>query len=308
MFTPVVLPSREERLQRRRQLRQRRRIQLLKGSWRFIITATFLGSLTVLLRQPHWRLQDLNQVQIEGNQLLTDEQILARLELELPATLWEIQPQAIEDALLKSRSSLPVTEDPQTNQSTENPNPPDNQRIRLAESPFRAVLVQRQLVPAGLIVYVEERMPVALSTVNGIQGFVDAEGVWLASTEYPDLAVTDLPTLQVVGWAAHPPQSWSTLLQAVSQSTLKVNRIDWQVANALILETEVGKAYLGPLSDHVDYQVQALNQMHNLEDHCQCSPSDIEYIDLSTPQSPTVRLTLAAAEQRWGSPLPPTEQ
>ncbi len=276
--------SRDEILERRKQLRRRRRQHFFQGVWRFGFTVTLLLGLGALVRQPNWYVHDLDQIQIEGNVLLTDDQIKSWLALDFPIALWDIQSQELE------RSLLAAIRQPQAASDV---------------GPFRQILVQRQLFPPGVMIYVQERQPVALSTVDGEPGFVDQDGIWLSLTDYPDLAQSPaLPTLTLVGWKLHQPAAWSQVLQAIQQSSVEVELINWLNQDAIQLETQSGRVLLGPLTDYLPQQLTILANMHDLQSYCECNPEDIEYIDLSSPRFPTIQLTQSAAEQRWGEDEP----
>jgi cell division protein FtsQ len=273
------VPSRDQLLQRRQQLRQRRRNQFVQGSWRIGMTLGVLAGLVLGLRQPYWQLQDPEQIRIVGNTLLSDEQIRAQVALDYPVSLWHVEPQAIEQALLQGGSEFSSSPAP----------------IRLAH-------VQRQLIPAGLLIQVEERQPVARGTVDGVAGFIDQEGVWLSLQNYPDLTTSNtLPALSVIGWENHSPRDWATILQTVQSSPIQIHAIDWKPSGTLSLTTELGEVFLGSFSPQMQEQLKALEQMRDLKQYCRCDPKDIDYIDLSSPKVPTIQLTSAAAQKRWGT-------
>ncbi|MDX2271564.1 MAG: FtsQ-type POTRA domain-containing protein [Cyanobacteriota bacterium] len=279
---PLTAPTREQLMQRRQQLRQQRRHRTLQGTWRVVSTVVLLGGLVQGIRQPYWQLQQANQIEIEGNQWLTDQQIRAQLPLSFPINVWQVQPQQIQQALL--------------NQPEEDP---------WQASPIRQVSVRRQLFPPLVSLQIEERQPLARSQVKGVMGLVDGEGLWLSLKNYPTLAASrDLPSLTLLGWELHPPQQWASLLAALQTSSVKVEAVDWQSTEALYLLTELGKVYLGSLTPQLPQQLQALAQMRDLQRYCQCDPRDIDYIDLSSPTVPTIQLTPQAAAQRWGEPSP----
>ncbi len=285
----LAAPTREQLRQRRKQLQQRRRNQVLRGLWRVGAASTLLLGLILIVRQPHWQLQSAEQIRVEGNQWLRDEVIREQLGLTLPTYLWHIHPQQLERQLLYSSApplSLPANVSP------------DQTR----HSPLKAAYVTRQLLPPQLIVQVEERQPIARSTVEGVPGLVDEEGIWLPLDLYPNLEAKDLP-LQILGWEHHSPQDWTELLQHLAQSSIQIQTVDWQFDQGLALETELGRVHLGQLSNQLTDQLQALDQMRELRRYSSVSPQDIDYIDLSSPKVPTIQLTPDAVQRRWGTDL-----
>lgn len=287
----LAAPTREQLRQRRKQLQQRRRNQVLRGVWRVGATSTLLLGLILGVRQPDWQLRSAAQIRVEGNQWLTDEAIRDQLALSLPLYLWHIHPQQLERQLLRS-SAPPASL------------PADLTPGQIRHSPLKTAYVTRQLLPPQLVVQVEERQPIARSTVEGTPGLVDEEGIWLPLDLYPDLESRGvLPELQILGWEHHSPQEWTQLLQRLAQSSVQIYSVDWQFDQGLALETELGRVHLGQLSKQLEDQLQALDQMRDLRQSSSVSPQDIDHIDLTSPKVPTIQLTPDAVQRRWGTVL-----
>ncbi len=282
------VPTREALRQRRQLLQQQRRSSFWQGSWRVMVTVGLLSGLSVLIRHPYWQLLEPDQIIVTGNQWLSDDQVRQHLELSFPIQLWHVQPQSLEDSLLAATSM--------TSEAGE---------TVVGQSPVRSALIRRQLLPAGLRVHVQERIPVARSTVNGIPGVVDQEGAWLSLQQFPASAAqpldpTELTDLTVVGWEHHAPQEWATLLRGLSVSTVEIRQVEWPAGEALRLETELGSVVLGSLGESLGEQLYVLGQMHDLEQYCNCSTEEIEFIDLTSAKSPSIQFFEAAAESRFG--------
>lgn len=275
-------PTREALRQRRQQLRQQRRSSFLQAVWRLGVSVGVLSALGVVIRHPYWQLIDPEQIVVTGNQWLSDDQIRQNLGIRFPVELWHIQPQSIEDALLATTLI-----------------PNHNGTVVLGQSPVRSVLIHRQLIPAGLRIHVQERIPVARSKVYGIPGFVDQEGAWLSLQQYPEL-VSRLPNLTLEGWEHHSPDSWATLLRGLKPSVVRIDQVIWPAGEALRLETEIGPVVLGSLGDTLAEQIYVLGQMRELEQYCNCSPDEIEFIDLTSAQAPSIQFFEAAAKSRFG--------
>jgi cell division protein FtsQ len=254
------------------------------SSWRFSATIALLSTLALLVRQPYWQLRSLEQITIEGNQLLSDQQIKTQLSLQLPLNLWHIQPKALEQILLQgTQPRLPVSSDLESSRA----------------SLFLSVVVHRRLIPAGLDIQVKERQPVARCTVNGIPGFVDQQGYWFSFPPAPaQIQNPSLPSLTLLGCEQHPPHKWASLLNLLQESTIPIHSIDWS-GDTLLLETAIGKVHFGVFTDQISVQIATLNQMRDLKSYFNYDASEIDYIDLSSPTVPTIQLTPAAAAKRW---------
>ncbi len=286
-MSQVAAPTREELVQRRQRLRQRRRTNFWMGSWRFSATIALLSTLALLVRQPYWQLRNLDQIAVEGNQLLSDEQIKNQLSLQLPLNLWHIQPKALEQTLLQgTQPRLPVASDLESSRA----------------SLFLSVVVHRRLIPAGLDIQVEERQPVARCTVNGISGFVDRQGYWFSFPPSPtQIQNPSLPSLTLFGCEQQSPEKWANLLNLLQASTIAIHSIDWS-GDTLKLETAIGKVHFGVFTDQIQDQIATLNQMRDLKSYFNYDPSEIDFIDLSSPTIPTIQLTPTAAAKRWDQP------
>jgi cell division protein FtsQ len=276
-------PTREALRQRRQHLRQQRRSSFLQAVWRLGVSVGVLSGLGVMIQHPHWQLIAPEQIVVTGNQWLSDDQIRQNLGIHFPVELWHIQPQSLEEALLATTLI-----------------PNHNGTVVVGQSPVRSVLIHRQLIPAGLRIHVEERIPVARSTVHGIPGFVDQEGTWLSLQHYPEL-MSLLPGLTLEGWEHHSPDSWATLLRGLKSSAVRIDRVLWPAGEALRLETEIGPVVLGSLGDTLAEQIYVLGQMRELEQYCNCGPDEIEFIDLTSARSPSIQFFEAAAKSRFGN-------
>ncbi|MEN9266586.1 MAG: FtsQ-type POTRA domain-containing protein, partial [Thermostichales cyanobacterium BF4_bins_65] len=144
------------RLSRRQQLQRQRAWHFWRTIWHSSLSLGILGGLVLVIRQPLWYLTAPEQIQIQGEALLTDAEIQAKLRLNFPLTLWQVEPQQVAAALLTDPPGL-----------------------------IRAVHLQRQMLPPSLTVWVEERPLLAQATVNGIWGAIDHQGEWISLQDYP---------------------------------------------------------------------------------------------------------------------------
>ncbi|MGK7909995.1 MAG: cell division protein FtsQ/DivIB [Synechococcus sp.] len=270
--------------ERRQQVRQQLRHQLQSRLWRWTLTAGLLVGGVYVARLPCWKVQVANSVRIQGNDLLDDRDILAFVPPIDSLYIWQVEPHRVEAAML--------------------------------ENPFlKSVSVRRQLFPPHISAEVEERQAIAVGRVAGTPGFIDTEGQWVDSTDLSVESASEWPTLIVMGWEPAQKRDWAELLFVLQHSVVAIRTVDWRNPTNLILQTELGEVHFGqlpegthpdtplgrsPLARVVKERLQGLNQLSGLYDGpCNCQPSDVDYINMSHPQLPTIALTDAAAEARF---------
>jgi cell division protein FtsQ len=121
-------------------------------------------------------------------------------------------------------------------------------------------------------------------------GLVDEQGVWMPLEKYTALnRSVKLPTLKVIGPPQHYRPYWSELYQVVIHSPVKVFQIDCQDPANLILKTELGNVHFGAYSSRFAYQLSVLDRMRQLPSYL--NTSQIVYIDLKNPDSPSIQMT-----------------
>jgi len=235
-----------------------------------LIVISLLGGSIWATTRPVWVLRDeSNQIIVEGNHLLSEQTIQSLLPLDSPQYLLQIKPEAIARALKSHPSIADVT-------------------------------VTRQLFPPGLIVQVQERVPVAISLTKHSEGnstldakasmgFLDQTGVWIPSQSYNSQVLSNLKSLnlKVIGPPEQYRSYWTQLYQAVSRSPIKVTEIDCQDSANLILKTELGIVHLGPYTPQLTKQLKVLDQMRHLS--TKIKSSQIAYIDIKNPQIPLLQ-------------------
>lgn len=263
----IISVSRKELAQRRQQLRRQRQFKVLQTVWRTLAITGLAGGLFWVATQPIWMLKTPKQVLISsGNQSLSPDAVQSLLQLSYPQSLWRIQPSAIAESLKKQPAIAQAT-------------------------------VNRRLFPPGLIIKIEERVPVAVAHNTQAQGnnqkentgLIDSNGVWIPTEKYmlmnPNLK---LPSLKVIGSPEKYRSYWNQLYSYVSQSTVKITEIDCQDPTNLKFKTEIGNVYLGAFSPRLPEQINVLTRIRNLPK--KIKPSEIEYIDLTNPESPLVHM------------------
>jgi cell division protein FtsQ len=277
-MTDFLYTTQEEIESRRKQLRQQRRFKILRGMWQTLAIGGIAGSAIWLITLPFWVIRGPQQIQVQGNELLTTQTIQSLLPIAYPQSLLEVKPQSIAQALQ-------------------------------AQAPITDVEVSRHLFPPGLTIQVQERRPVAIAYppagLNGSPGnqtersaafdpnqsvgLLDETGLWIPIESYVDLEqFLELPDLRVIGIRQQYRSQWVELYQAVSRSPVQIDEIDWREPTNLILKTELGEVHLGPYSSKIHQQLEVLDQMRQLPENV--DPEQIDYLDLRNPLSPLIEL------------------
>lgn len=287
--------------ERRRQLQSKRRWRQLAGLWRTTVLLGLTGTLVWGLTLPHWVIRRPAQVQIRGNTLLKTTAIQAQLALGYPQSLLRLKPQ------------------------------PLIQRLE-ATLPLQRVTIARQLFPPQLIIEVQERLPVAVTTCSHCfvrseggqtQGpasrwFIDAAGAVAPSTSYqatalslaPKLiviqgyfvAVSKSPRLNLLAVSRKRQHQWQYLYRLLQRQSLPITGIDWRNDQNLVVQTPLAPVHLGALqwnSTTLEQQLIALANLQQLPQYL--DPRQITFIDLVNPQAPLVQMR----NQPTQHPLPP---
>jgi cell division protein FtsQ len=254
MNTPF---SNEELRNRRRQLRQERRIRTLKVSWQVLLLGAIVGGVTWGMTRPDWTIRKPQQVSISGNQSLTENAVRNMLGLKYPASLLQIEPQELHSRLLAQGSVV-------------------------------AASVHRELLPPRLQVQVRDRLPVAMvdRSVNNkiIKGLLDETGQWLPVTSYR-LNDSQMPKLRVLSNDSCP--SWGEIYHAVQQSPVPISEVNCQDPLSLTLATDIGTVRIGQFDRTKIYK--QLQKAHELRNWQQSTTLKNAIVDLENPQSPKLQ-------------------
>jgi cell division protein FtsQ len=259
---------------RRKKLRHHRRWKVVAVIWQTLALTGMAGGLVWAIAQPFWGISSARQVNVEGNQLLSDEAIVSLLPLEYPQSLWFVQPELLARHL-ESRSHI------------------------------ARALVTRHLFPPGLTLLIVERHPVAITQPSTTprpgdaekMGWLDADGNWIPLATYSHLAQSrSLPTLMAIGPLERYRQYWQLLYKSLSRTPVKVFEIDWQAPGNLILTTELGVVHLGPFSSKFNEQLSVLDRMRQLPNRQDAG--EIAYIDLKNPASPSIKFIEGTRQEK----------
>ncbi|MCC5616326.1 FtsQ-type POTRA domain-containing protein [Nostoc sp. CHAB 5836] len=259
----IISVSRTYIAQRRRKLRRDRQMRIIRAIWRTFAITGLAGGLLWVAIQPMWMLKAPKQIVMKsGNKLLSNETTQSLLVLSYPQSLWRIEPSAIANSLKKQPT-------------------------------IAQAIVRRRLFPPGLIIEIQERVPVAVTQTRGNKkvtiGLLDTSGAWMPLEKYTSLNPNrKLPNLRVIGSPKQYCLYWTQLHQAVSQSPVKVMEVDCQNPTNLILKTELGNVHLGVPSPQLSEQIKVLAQMRHLA--AKFNSGQIQYIDLKNPEFPLVQM------------------
>ncbi|AZB72207.1 cell division protein FtsQ/DivIB [Synechococcus elongatus] len=253
---------------RRRQKRWERRRQRLQRFWRFLGVSAIAAGLVWVLARPLWIIQDPQRIQIQGQQTLNRDRLFATLDLKFPLNLLQLQPQRLEQRLLEA-------------------------------APLQQVQIQRRLLPASLLITVQEIMATAQASRVVVEpnqppqerwGILDRQGVWHPLSAYERLGA-NLPqtTLKVRGYREPYQRLWPALYTLLSSSPVQIRGLDWRDPTNLILETELGLVYCGPYDPALlPQQIATLDRLRQLPEKTNLDA--IAYIDLRQPATPRVQM------------------
>jgi cell division protein FtsQ len=272
-FSPL---SQSDLAQRRQQLRRQRRVRFLQTAWRALAVCGLAGGAIWVVTLPVWLIQKPEQVKIEGNHLLQSQMVRSLLPISYPQSLLRLEPQAIAKELM-------------------------------AKAPIADVVVSRQLFPPSLTVRIKERYPVAIALLSQSDSQYlyqktsrDKGGVlraWLLDENGLQIQIENyevinrsmkLPGLKIIGNFDHYCSIWPQLYRETSHSPVKITEIDIQNPANIILKTELGAVHLGSFGPRFSEQIKTLDRMRKLPN--QISPSQIEFINLRNPASPTLQM------------------
>lgn len=248
---------------RRQQMRKQRRLRIFQRIWQLTFITGLTGGLVWVAMLPDWQLRSANQIDIEGNNLLSKEIIKKALPIKYPQSIFQIQPQAIATQLE-------------------------------ATAPVYKVVVSRTIFPSKLTIQVQERLPIANATRNSQKGFLDAEGIWMPIKAYPSNITK--PNLVVLEPSNHAIPQWSTLYRQVSQSQVKISQIDARDDSNLILTTELGTVYFGTYKPSLFItQLETLDSLRALPQ--KLDSKSFKYIDISQPSVPILEMNLPSKDK-----------
>ncbi len=249
-------------VERRRRLRQERRQERLIQLWRltfFLLTATGLSWLLLILG---WNLRSASQIQISGSLRIDENVVVKAAGLSFPQSLLSLEPSQMEANLMQ-------------------------------ELPVQEVSVQRRLLPPGLDIQIVERRPIAEASrmgPTGIErGMVDLEAEWMPIDmarhgEKPASAV------KVEGWISNRRAAIARILQQRDLLGRPLKSIEVEPAGGISLRIQtLGLVYLGADEALLNQQFKTIAQLTQSLPPILRGTSN-EGLDLSDPSQPELKL------------------
>lgn len=254
---------------RRDQLKQERAWRELQGIIRGICVVSFAGFSFWLLTLPDWVIREKQQIKIQGNELLSPDEVRSLVPLDYPQSLLQL---STRDLTNKLRQKIPLAN----------------------------VVVTREFIPPSLTVEINEKPLIAIAYGNIISpnnqqltvkklGYLDQDGVFVSADLYEKLGKNpdQAPKLKVLGNPDLYLPYWKDLYNLIIKSSVKITEIDWQNPNNLILSTDLGKVYIGAITSKLPQQLTVLAKLKPLTSKIR--REDIVYIDLQDPEIPLVK-------------------
>ena len=219
--------------------------------WRATIVACFTIGIFLLSILPDWQIQHQSQISIKGNKLVSKQFVYSALNFEYPQFIWKIDGGNLA------------------------------KQVELTPS-VAEVRINKTLIPPKLIVFLQEKTPVALAILSGKVGFLDSNGQWIEQKFYDNISADfALPKLRVLNYNAQYQQTWRKLYQLVlSHPELEIKELQWSQSGDLLLKTKIGKVFLGSNSARLKTQFKTMLKLQALPNYL--GSSKIDYIDLSS--------------------------
>jgi cell division protein FtsQ len=254
--------SKEQLKQRRHQLRRQRQVSVVKSLWRFACMSGILTGVGWVVSQTDWMISKPEQIQIQGNQYLSDATIRSWLAIPYPKLIMELAPGELAAKLIERGSIV-------------------------------SVKIDRALLPPRLNVQIQDLPPVAgivRSASTQPQIFVDERGFELPISSYRPTVWRSLPKLQLILPDRGMCPNWTQIYRAIQTSPVAIGIIDCRNLQNLTLQTEVGKIRLGATEDksRLDRQMQQLDRLRDWQKHT--DPTGVDYLDLENPEFPKLQL------------------
>ena len=245
---------------RRRELRRQRRQTLLLQGWRLVVMLLLSGGFTWILLRHGWTLRDPEAVVLRDGAALETDQVIKAAKLRFPQPLLEVSPRALEQQLI---SALPV----------------------------RSAQVERQMLPARLIVSLKPEIPIAKAERQGPsgreRGLLNAEGQWIPLS---DASPEPLTNILVRGWNDQQRGRVAALLQQRDRFKGMLKAVVLQPdGNVSLVTTGLGRIDLGGDPALLNTQIETIVHLNNtLPEHLrQVGQSSL---DLSNPDRPELQL------------------
>ena len=225
----------------------------------FLLFVLFFSTSVISLRS--LKKLEMNHLIIEEN-LISKEAILSNSSLQLPQRLILIQTNSLEQELKENLS-------------------------------LKYISVNKQLIPFGLKIYIQKRIPVAYGemTIDGrtIKGFVDANGIFVPKEFISPNSYFNF-SLTIFGWRESSSDELAKILKMNNKFDIEIDEINISQGGFISLqEKNLNTVLLGFDSKHLDTQLKFLvemkTQLKNLDIF-----EEIESLDLTDPLNPKIKV------------------
>ena len=245
---------------RRRELRRQRRQTLLLQCWRLVVMLLLSSGFAWILLRHGWTLRDPEAVVLRGGTALETDQVIKAAKLRFPQPLLEVSPRALEQQLI---SALPV----------------------------RSAQVERQMLPARLIVSLKPEIPIAKAERQGPsgreRGLLNAEGQWIPLS---DASPEPLTNILVRGWNDQQRSQVAVLLQERDRFEGMLKTVVLHPDGDISLVTSgLGRIDLGGEPALLNTQIETIVHLNKtLPQHLRKAKQSS--LDLSNPDRPELQL------------------
>jgi cell division protein FtsQ len=259
--------------ERRRQLRQQQRQELLRNSWRVLVFLGVAGGLGYGLLRLGWTLSSPEQVEVIGSRQVTTTEVINAAGIRFPQPLLALDPRRIASGLV---GTLPVEE----------------------------VRVSRLMAPPRLRVVVVDRQPVARAERLGPQGlergFVDRLGNWMTTRQGQGLRTETTDRLLVKGWLPRHRQALTDVLQQRDGLIDDLRTLRFDPAGSIWVDSaSLGAVRLGPGDRQLPQRLQVLKHLVATLP-AQLKGKRLQSIDLTDPNQPELALVSSATPPSSG--------
>ena len=158
---------------------------------------------------------------------------------------------------------------------------------------LKNVSVTRQIIPFGLKIHIETRIPIAygerILNEKKILGFIDKDGIFINEEKIDKKNMNKL-TIKVFGWKEKFKKIVSDILIAQKNYEFEVVKITFSPNGFLTIEEKDLKTILlGFNSTKINYQLQIINNLKNELKKNNFSEK-IDNIDLTDPNKPKIKV------------------
>ena len=263
--------------ERRRQLRQQQRRDLLRNGWRIAVLLGMAGGLGYGLLRLGWTLHGPEQVEVSGSRQVTTAEVIDAAGIRFPQPLLTLDPRTIATSL---GGALPVEE----------------------------VQVSRLMAPPRLRVVVVDRQPMARAERRGPQGpeqgYVDRLGNWMSARQGQGLRNASTDKLLVQGWQPRHRAVVSTVLRHPNKGLaddLTRLRVD-PAGNIWVDSARLGAVRLGPGDRQLEQRLKVLDHLVATLPG-QLGSKRLQSVDLTDPNQPELALAPGSTPPK---PVPKT--